>query len=141
MERLTKRELNSHGYVEYIKCHGDVCSFDCGVCGVSREGEKKLKHYEDLEEQGLLLKLPCKVGDEVYYISPHNTISLDKGVIYKGDVTRVYAMEEETCITIKIHTEYGVTELSNITDFGKTVFLTKAEAEKALGNGEVGMAV
>lgn len=25
----------------------------------------KLAHYEDLEEQGLLLKLPCKTGDEV----------------------------------------------------------------------------
>ena len=26
----------------------------------------KLKDYEDLEEQGLLLKLPCKVGDTVW---------------------------------------------------------------------------
>lgn len=26
----------------------------------------KLKEYEDLEEQGRLLKLPCKVGDTVY---------------------------------------------------------------------------
>lgn len=92
----------------------------------------KLGEYEDLEEQGLLLKLPCKVGDCVYYISPHNTISLDEGVIYEGDVTRVYAMEEEICITIKIHTDYGVTELSNITEFGKIVFLTKEEAEEAL---------
>ena len=29
----------------------------------------KLKEYEDLEEQGLLLKLQCKVGDEVYRIN------------------------------------------------------------------------
>lgn len=28
----------------------------------------KLKDYEDLEEQGLLLKLPCKVGDTVHLI-------------------------------------------------------------------------
>lgn len=27
---------------------------------------RKLKDYEDAEEQGLLLKLPCKVGDTVY---------------------------------------------------------------------------
>lgn len=27
---------------------------------------RKLKEYEDVEEQGLLLKLPCKVGDTVY---------------------------------------------------------------------------
>lgn len=28
--------------------------------------QKKLKDYEDLEEQGRLLKLPCKMGDTVY---------------------------------------------------------------------------
>lgn len=27
---------------------------------------EKLKYYEDAEEQGLLLRLPCKVGDTVY---------------------------------------------------------------------------
>ena len=27
---------------------------------------RKLKEYEDAEEQGLLLRLPCKVGDTVY---------------------------------------------------------------------------
>lgn len=27
---------------------------------------RKLKDYEDAEEQGLLLRLPCKVGDTVY---------------------------------------------------------------------------
>ena len=27
---------------------------------------RKLKDYEDLEEQGRLIKLPCKVGDTVY---------------------------------------------------------------------------
>ncbi len=31
---------------------------------------KKLADYEDLEEQGLLVRLPCKVGTEVFVISP-----------------------------------------------------------------------
>lgn len=30
---------------------------------------EKLKEYEDLEEQGKLLKLPCAVGDTVYRIN------------------------------------------------------------------------
>ena len=30
----------------------------------------RLELYEDLEEQGLLIKLPCKVGSDVYLI--HN---------------------------------------------------------------------
>ena len=33
---------------------------------------EKLKDYEDLEEQGLLLKLPCKANDVVYV--PHENI-------------------------------------------------------------------
>lgn len=32
------------------------------------ELREKLKYYEDLEEQGRLLVLPCKVGDKVYEI-------------------------------------------------------------------------
>lgn len=28
----------------------------------------KLAYYEDLEEQGRLLKLPCKLGDMLYYL-------------------------------------------------------------------------
>lgn len=30
---------------------------------------EKLKRYEDAEEQGLLLRLPCKVGDTAWYVS------------------------------------------------------------------------
>ena len=30
------------------------------------EAYYKLQHYEDLEEQGRLIKLPCKIGDTVY---------------------------------------------------------------------------
>ena len=29
---------------------------------------RKLKEYEDLEEQGKLVKLPCKVGSTVYHV-------------------------------------------------------------------------
>lgn len=30
---------------------------------------EKLKEYEELEEQGLLAKLPCKLGDDLYWIN------------------------------------------------------------------------
>lgn len=29
---------------------------------------EKLREYEELEEQGLLVKLPCKLGDNLYWI-------------------------------------------------------------------------
>lgn len=68
---------------------------------------RKLKDYEDLEEQGRLLKLPCKIGDDVYYILgiPNETpCAIDKCTF----------------------------ELSDINKIGKTLFLTKEEAEAKL---------
>ena len=92
----------------------------------------KLKDYEDLEEQGLLLKLPCKVGDTVYaYCSEFGILP--------------YVVD---CIVINEHITFQCSSYSNpigdcpsecldeiepdITDFGKTVFLTQAEAEQKL---------
>ena len=68
---------------------------------------KELKSYKDAEEQGLLVRLPCKVGTEVYYILgiPNKT----------------------PCVIDKC-----VFELSDINKIGKTVFLTREEAEKKL---------
>lgn len=51
----------------------------------------KLAEYEDLEEQGLLVKLPCKVGDTAYFPYIDNdgekTISEYKiiGIVLKED--------------------------------------------------------
>lgn len=69
--------------------------------------QKKLKDYEDLEEQSRLLKLPCKVGDDVYYI---------------------LGIPNETSCTI----DKCTFELSDINKIGKTIFLTKSEAESKL---------
>jgi hypothetical protein len=68
---------------------------------------RKLKEYEDLEEQGRLIKLPCKVGDGVYYILgiPNKT----------------------PCVIDKCKFE-----LSDINKIGKTLFLTREEAEAKL---------
>ena len=33
---------------------------------------EKLAMYEDLEEQGRLIRLPCNIGDKLYYIDENN---------------------------------------------------------------------
>lgn len=96
---------------------------------------EKLATYEDLEEQGLLVRLPCKVGDIVwelclcddgnYKIFPMivKTIS-EYGTLrkVKKDITiwNTYAESDYTYM------------YKNFADFGKTVFSTKEEAEKKL---------
>ena len=67
---------------------------------------EKLKEYEDLEEQGLLLRLPCKVGDIVYLIKSDGKI-----VPRTADMQFLGVLWE---------------------DYGKEWFLTQAEAEQKL---------
>lgn len=92
----------------------------------------KLGEYEDAEESGLLVRLPCKVGDTVYYINTVPHIALYQNTIYKAEVARIVTTHLGTSIVIQIHNDYGCTEIPNINDIGKTVFLTREEAGKAL---------
>lgn len=71
MERLTKIGHKGYAMLKGSGCNYSHVSFDCQV----DEGRELLKYaleklaeYEDLEEQGLLLLLPCKVGSTVYAI-------------------------------------------------------------------------
>ena len=100
------------------------------------EAYYKLQHYEDLEEQGRLIELPCKIGDTVYYINIHNRLSLFKNTVYEAKVARFVTTRYGTSIVIQIRNEYGCTELYSEDNYNKTVFLTKEEAEAALKGAE-----
>ena len=88
---------------------------------------RKLKEYEDLEEQGRLIKLPCKVGDTVYAIGFNN----NKPIIYESVVLRILITEKEIVFNVKVD-EFEVNSQLKQSMFGKTVFLTQEEAEQKL---------
>ena len=81
----------------------------------------KLGEYEDLEEQGLLLRLPCKVGDTVYFIY-HNEV-------HHEEVKRFFQCNGGKNWGIVL---WGMYPDLYFDQFGKTVFLTKEEAEQKL---------
>ena len=83
---------------------------------------RRLAEYEDLEERGLLLRLPCPIGTTVY-----NTTCWD-------DVTEKVEVNGETLYRIlhKHRVSKSTFSLGDIYNFGKTVFLTQAEAEQKL---------
>lgn len=85
----------------------------------------KLQEYEDLEEQGRLIKLPCKVGDTVYGMSMGKIIRLTVNEI------SIFRIKGEKIINVKCQSN---DEFRNYVerDFGKTVFLIKSEAEAKL---------
>lgn len=83
---------------------------------------RKLKDYEDLEEQGRLVKLPCKVGDIVY---------IAETVLVEAMCIRIQLDGDRNGIWINAK-EYPCDRWISFKAFGKTVFLTKSEAEAKL---------
>ena len=110
MERLTKRNADGSVGISELRYY-NYDDFQKIV--------KKLAEYEDLEEQGLLLKLPCKVGDTVYYIDDYE--------IYSDKVNSIEIRKENGEYIFCIAWMDYKTE-----DFGKTVFLTREESGQAL---------
>ena len=96
----------------------------------SRRAIDELAAYEDAEEQGLLVRLPCKVGDTLYaptrnFVSEFRVSQLDFGGY------------EEPYLWVNWYLTKGITGNFRIdgikaSEIGKTVFLTRAEAEAAL---------
>ena len=128
MERLTTR--NIAGVAVYKN------PFECDRCGDTiwrlpdyGDGSptEKLADYEDLEEQGLLLRLPCKVGDTVYAIGFNN----NRPLVYESVVLRILITEKEIVFNVKVD-EFEINSQLKQSMFGKTVFLTQSEAEQKL---------
>lgn len=114
MDRLTT--VNGNNNIELVINESRVRIKDTDTLAVA----KKLKEYEDMEEQDRLLKLPCKVGEIVYYINP-NKNTINELVVYSFDIR---PLQHFAC-------DYMGTRL-NFNQFGKTVFLTKEEAKAAM---------
>ena len=95
---------------------------------------KHLAEYEDLEEQGLLLKLPCKVGTVAYLID-HNFVRMERKPI-KCIIDEFTVDRYNDCYAVLKGAEnfYMMRRFRaiNIKQFGEIIFLTKEEAEKAL---------
>lgn len=117
---------------------------------------KKFKEYEDLEEQGLLLRLPCGIGTIVYEVENNadacsecsdfergyccddwcgnKNVHDEDGDIY---VSNPQYADKHLCkkhfYEVNEYTMSNVDEIFNMRKaFGKTVFLNKEEAEAKL---------
>ena len=102
---------------------------------------RKLKDYEDLEEQGRLIKLPCKVGDTVWQIMVVGVQGKNiKYGIFKAVVTTI-SVDYQMNFLLSTITEDEERYRNEVTStaIGETMFFTKSEAEaklKELRGGE-----
>ena len=120
MERLTERERNvdGTGVAKEEITDGLLKPFADKIL-------TKLAVYEDLEEQGLLVRLPCKVGDIMFRINKGAKSPIIELTVTQIDITRrSYNLEviDRDCGELMCFKN----------DIGKTIFLTREEAEKKL---------
>nr|DAE56203.1 MAG TPA: hypothetical protein [Bacteriophage sp.] len=151
MERLTYKTELGVSIDKNEDCLTCSICWDCDIppreCNYISDALEKLADYEDLEEQGRLVKLPCKVGDVVHVVtSPFNVfddIEYDENMkdeVYESHVSSItfYECGEQYRIYAKA-TNHFIGAYFRECDFGKTVFLTKSEAKaklKELRGGE-----
>ena len=93
-----------------------------------QEGVARLRELAEADKDGRVVVLPCKVGDRLYEVTGRKTISVYKvkairvelfGLFIEWDIVEGFVWQSLAGI--------------NAGEIGKTVFLTREEAEKALG--------
>ena len=142
MERLTKRNEADTAYYYpkcFEKCDGLGASEKCNNCVLVYDVCEKLGDYEDLEEQGLLFKLPCKVGDTVWDNDygkpcPYTVTGFSFGT-GEGYIDEPVSLKE----VVYYYSNYSgsITGSFALSELGKSVFLTQAESERKLKESEV----
>lgn len=136
MERLTSYESDCKREMicRYEDC--DICEEYCphlneDNCPCLQEVLEKLAEYEDLEEQGKLLKQPCALGDTVYTnCSMQGWYFKKENRPYKAKVVFMGINGVDNYINI----DFGNGHMLQFkfSDIGKTVFLTREAAKFAL---------
>lgn len=126
MSRLTKRNAMLKASCKKNGTYNCLLEDDCEICDYNNKILEKLAHYEDLEEAGRLITLPCKVGDAVYEILPPCNDTLLCEMFQQLYISRCLNKECGHYIQIK---QFRIELLK---DLGRTVFATKAEAEAKL---------
>lgn len=145
MERLTYRTELGVSIDKNEDCPTCSICWNCDIppreCQYISDALKKLADYEDLEQQGRLIKLPCKVGDIVW------DNDYGRPCAYTITAFSFGECEEYICepVTTKEVVFYYTNSSGSIigsfaeSEIGKSVFLNKSEAEaklKELRGGE-----
>lgn len=132
MERLTERSKNSN-MVWFKDTESEGMRLEpCEMSSHhSRMAIAKLAAYEDAEEQGQILRSPCKVGDTLYRVNKGA-----KEPVIMMRVIQLYVKQlhkDRTVIRIDAINDNDMDESCYfLEDIGEKVFFTREEAEAKL---------
>nr|DAH50913.1 MAG TPA: hypothetical protein [Caudoviricetes sp.] len=128
MERMTFEG----NFCDIAQCREIPCPYN-GACSHSEIMEfdglpiDRLRELAEADKEGRLVVPPCRVGDRLYEVTGRKTISVYKvrairvelfGLFIEWDIVEGFVWQSLSGI--------------NAGEIGKTVFLTREEAEKAL---------
>lgn len=139
MERLTYRDKKgkAHIFCKQMCADAENCTDSYSVDLCQRfSAFSKLAEYEDLEEQGRLLRLPCKVGDFVYtildepYYSGYRMFGMDGRGIIKQRITEIHITSDGYYMSSKSCDESEDERRICAEGYKKTWFLSEEEANK-----------
>ena len=134
------REVAEEKYNEGFLCHAnpDDGKLDkCVKCAQEHEQLAEwltqLKEYQQLEEQGRLVKIPCKVGDTIYAVGVLGFETVEEYRVIRVDYHGNLATNRSEFYTKALLVGEPMADIGFYDkEFGKTVFLTKSEAEAKL---------
>lgn len=122
-KRLTNKDWKeNYDIFDDVCC--DTCAEDCGKCERNFKALVRLAELEDKIESRTLIEFPCKVGDTVYEIFKYHVPPFIK----ETTIEKIVITEKGYKLKLSRNSIYETA----ISSLGKTIFLTKAEAEKKL---------
>ena len=127
MERLTDTYEEYTSYLpKEIKGARDCYNIESQVI------YERLGAYEDLEEQGLLARLPCKVGERLFVIWNANGNWRIVPVEVKEISIGIYMAKKMVQVKVEQISSRGCLFKFYNNDFGEVIFRSMEEAERKL---------
>lgn len=144
-ERLQDYEDSGLAPAEVHSMSGEWCAMMSVLNSIG--SYDRLRELAEADKDGRVLILPCKPGNHIFAVGPHKIMECKVSAIYQGARDPVacaefgcdsdcngcpfYAPLSDPEGDFRCRGEWGEAEI-NFAKFGKTVFLTREEAEKAL---------
>lgn len=117
----------------------DACIKSSQDCKQLAEWFKQLKEYQQLEADGRLIKLPCRVGTEIYFVPSKTNFNLNvlhsddfENKVYKQKIAKITFNQSGWYFECDANLEYGIENIFTERSYKETWFLSREEAEAKL---------
>ena len=125
MDRFTTKESPKAELIGCVYCLEHSNCYSNMSCSEVYNAFSKLRYYENLEEQGRLVTLPCKVGQKLYTVYCYG---FGKYQVHEGTLCEI-KMIDGFDFSFYEQRHDGWCYKIDTEEIGKTIFLTREEAE------------